>query len=155
MSSADLVKMSFSKKCFRNTIRVSNGLDPDQDRHSVGPDLGPNCFQRLSADDKICRYRVKSELTSEIFCSMKPPSCLFTLDNGLGNCLLKTCGIRHSLRFLLDVTVFGESWEKVYSTGQLPNTSFWNGKNMNMRESRKFCQRGSNLDNFLFSLLRE
>ena len=23
------------------------------DRMSVGPDLGPNCFQRLSADDKI------------------------------------------------------------------------------------------------------
>ena len=33
-------------------IRASNGLDPDQDRSSVGPDLGPNCLQRLSADDK-------------------------------------------------------------------------------------------------------
>ena len=33
-------------------IRVSNSLDPDQDRHYVGPDLGPNCLQRLSADDK-------------------------------------------------------------------------------------------------------
>ena len=28
-------------------IRVSNSLDPDQDRHVVGPDLGPNCLQRL------------------------------------------------------------------------------------------------------------
>ena len=27
-------------------IRVSKSLDPDQDRHSVGPDLGPNCLQR-------------------------------------------------------------------------------------------------------------
>ena len=42
----------FSKKSFRNTIRVSNSLDPDQARHFVGPDLGPNCLQRLSADDK-------------------------------------------------------------------------------------------------------
>ena len=25
-------------------IRVSNGLDPDQDRRSVGPDLGSNCL---------------------------------------------------------------------------------------------------------------
>ena len=25
---------------FFNTIRVSNSLDPDQDRHFVGPDLG-------------------------------------------------------------------------------------------------------------------
>ena len=42
----------FSKNSFRNTIRVSNGCDPDQERHSVGPDLDPNCLQRLSADDK-------------------------------------------------------------------------------------------------------
>ena len=32
-------------------IRVSNSLDSDQARHFVGPDLGPNCLQRLSADD--------------------------------------------------------------------------------------------------------
>ena len=36
-----------------NIIRMSNGLDPDQDLSSFGPDLGPNCLQRLSADDKI------------------------------------------------------------------------------------------------------
>ena len=35
------------KKELTNTIslRVSNGLDPDQDRHSVSPDLSPNCLQ--------------------------------------------------------------------------------------------------------------
>ena len=38
LSSADF----FSKISFWNTIRVSN---------SVGPDLGPNCLQRLSADN--------------------------------------------------------------------------------------------------------
>ena len=38
---------------------MSNGLDPVQDRHSVDPDLGPNCLQRLSADDK----RVKDNLS--------------------------------------------------------------------------------------------
>ena len=41
----------FSKFTFWNTIRVTNSVDPDQDRHSVGPDLVPNCLQRLSADD--------------------------------------------------------------------------------------------------------
>ena len=28
-------------------MRVSNCLDPDQDRHFVGPDLSPNCLQTL------------------------------------------------------------------------------------------------------------
>ena len=32
-------------------MRVSNSLDPDQAQHSVGPDLGPNCLQKLTADD--------------------------------------------------------------------------------------------------------
>ena len=32
---------------------VSNGLDPDQAWHVVRPDLGPNCMQRLSADNKL------------------------------------------------------------------------------------------------------
>ena len=55
LSSADFFsKSSFSKSFLRNTFRVSNGLDPDQDRLSVGPDLGPNCLQSLSADDKSC-----------------------------------------------------------------------------------------------------
>ena len=31
------------KKSFRNTIRVSSSLDPDHDRSSVGPCLGPKC----------------------------------------------------------------------------------------------------------------
>ena len=42
---------------FRNAFEVSNSLDPDQARHFVGPDLGPNFLQRLSADD-IRRQRV-------------------------------------------------------------------------------------------------
>ena len=43
-----------------NTIRVSNGLDLDQDRRSVGhdtfyrPDLGQNFLQSLLADDNHC-----------------------------------------------------------------------------------------------------
>ena len=39
---------------FFNTIRMSNSLDPDQAGCFVGPDLGPNCLQRLSIDDKSC-----------------------------------------------------------------------------------------------------
>ena len=53
LSSADFFQSYlFQKKYFRNTIRVSNGLNPDQNRRSVGPDLGRKRFQRLSADNK-------------------------------------------------------------------------------------------------------
>ena len=51
-------KLTFSKSCFRNTIRVSNSLDPDQAWHYVRPDMGPNCLQKLSADN-TSRQRVK------------------------------------------------------------------------------------------------
>ena len=37
---------------------MSNKLDPDQARRIVGPDLGPNCLQRFSADG-TGRQRVK------------------------------------------------------------------------------------------------
>ena len=30
-------------------------MDPDLDRHSVGPDLGPNCLQRLSTEGKLLK----------------------------------------------------------------------------------------------------
>ena len=43
-------KINFFKHSSRNTTRVPNTLNPDQDRRYVGPDLGPNCLQRLSAD---------------------------------------------------------------------------------------------------------
>ena len=33
----------------KNTIRVSNRLDQGKARHFVGPDLGLNCLQILSA----------------------------------------------------------------------------------------------------------
>ena len=37
------------------TVWIQSGpthsLDPDQARHKVGPDLGPDCLQRLSADN--------------------------------------------------------------------------------------------------------
>ena len=48
---ADFFKINFFEKFSEDTIRVSNSLDPDQAQHFVGPDLGPNCLQKLSADD--------------------------------------------------------------------------------------------------------
>ena len=60
MSAADFLSKSsfFSIIIFRNTIRVSNSLNADQARHCAGPDLGPNCLQRLLADD-TSKQRIK------------------------------------------------------------------------------------------------
>ena len=40
--------------------KLSNRLDPDQARYFVGPDLGPTCLQKLSADDTSKRRVNKS-----------------------------------------------------------------------------------------------
>ena len=45
----------FQNKLFLKTIRVSNILDQDQDRLSVGPDWVQTVCFRLSADDKSRR----------------------------------------------------------------------------------------------------
>ena len=61
LSSTDFSRSTFSKKSFRNNTSVSNGLDPDQGRHYVGPDLGLICLQRLSADESsLARNRERS-----------------------------------------------------------------------------------------------
>ena len=50
-------KLTFLKNYFMIYHFCVNSLDPDQDQHFVGPDLGPNCLQSLSADD-TSRQRV-------------------------------------------------------------------------------------------------
>ena len=49
------------KNSFTNIIRVSNSLDPGQAQNFVRPDLGPNCLQKLSADDTR-RQRINHDL---------------------------------------------------------------------------------------------
>ena len=46
-----MFKLIFFENSFRNTIRRFNSLDPDQALLFVGPDLGPNCLRKLSAED--------------------------------------------------------------------------------------------------------
>ena len=43
---------------------MSNRFDLDHDKLFVGPDLGPNCLQRLPADDKSPCTRSKTKQTS-------------------------------------------------------------------------------------------
>ena len=54
-------------KSLRNTIRMSNSLDPDQDRHSVGTDLGPNCLHVISRRQKsLARKELKVMLNTKL-----------------------------------------------------------------------------------------
>ena len=46
------------------TIRVSNSLYPDQNRHSVGTELGPNYLQRLLAEKERVGNIVNNEYKS-------------------------------------------------------------------------------------------
>ena len=53
--SADFLKIHFIKKLFQEHYQSVKQLwiQIRTDIHSVSPDLGPNCLQRLSADDKL------------------------------------------------------------------------------------------------------
>ena len=52
---------------------MSNGLSLDKDRHFVGPDLGTNCLQRLSEDNKSQQARKEFDTFF---------SCIYRLDTG-------------------------------------------------------------------------
>ena len=52
-----LEMLMWSLTCITAILSGMNSLDSDQARHFVGPDLGPNCLRRLSADD-TSRQRV-------------------------------------------------------------------------------------------------
>ena len=54
---------------------MSNSLDPDQARQFVGPDLGPNCLPRLSADD-TGRQRVKTWSAEKMDWNSNPQNIL-------------------------------------------------------------------------------
>ena len=74
-----------------NTIRVLNSLDPDQARCFVGPNLGPICLQRLSADNKSCHLLVKSDMKyTWMFCSLQSLRLVMCKDNTK----VHVCGIK-------------------------------------------------------------
>ena len=66
LSSADFFQNQLFRKILLGviTVTVSNNLDPDQARQNVGPDLGPNCLQRISAD----HTRINFDLNSLMDC---------------------------------------------------------------------------------------
>ena len=64
---------TFSKLFFfQKFISGSNCFNPDQDHHSVGPDLGLNCLQRLSVDDKSHRLQEKLMVENNLMLKESP-----------------------------------------------------------------------------------
>ena len=53
------------QKLFQENHQASNSFDQAKPRHLIKPDLGSNCLQWLSADDKS-RQGVKHTLTGQI-----------------------------------------------------------------------------------------
>ena len=56
----------FFQSIFQEHYQSVKRSVPDQDQRSVATDLGTNCLQRLSADNKSRRWQEKSEETLEI-----------------------------------------------------------------------------------------
>ena len=54
---------------------MSNSMDPEQDQHDIGPDLGSNYLQRLSADKKVTTSKVRIYLALVslvcIYCNLR------------------------------------------------------------------------------------
>ena len=59
-------KINFFKSSFWITIRESNGLYPDQDRRSVGSDLGPTVCKGYQQTSKVAADKERVRKFSEI-----------------------------------------------------------------------------------------
>ena len=65
------LKMIFLKILSGHTLSECQGVwIQDEDRHYVGPDLGPNCLEKLSAEDKILASKERGTIvwTLHSFC---------------------------------------------------------------------------------------
>ena len=52
----------FPKHFHMNIIRVLNCSDPDEDRCSVSPDMGSNCFAKVTAHHKNRCWQVEIKM---------------------------------------------------------------------------------------------
>ena len=63
----------FQNNSFRKAYKCQNNLDPDQDQYFVGPDLGPNFLQRLSADDKSPLFTSSDQESNTMYTDQTAP----------------------------------------------------------------------------------
>ena len=68
---------------FKTQSECKTILDPDQDRHPVGPDLDPNCLQRLSAHDQnVAAIKIRDD---QIDTCVLPMYALVEINNTFEN----------------------------------------------------------------------
>ena len=64
LSHADFFQNLLFQKILSGTLsECQKGLDPDQDRHTVGPDLVPNCWRCLQRSPEGKELRNKRKRT--------------------------------------------------------------------------------------------
>ena len=69
LSSTDFFfKIKFLKNSFRNSIRVSNSLDPDQDQQNAGPDLDQTVCKGYKPMSKVTAIKEKVKLLESCLC---------------------------------------------------------------------------------------
>ena len=108
LSSADFFsKFTFSKNSFRNTTRVPNGWDPDQDQHSVGPDLGLTCLQKLLL--ARIELTLNAPIATKIVCCSRLLKCLRSL-YGKQCGPRSDCSYRSSLFWVHPVCFYSDSF---------------------------------------------
>ena len=54
---------------------MPNGMDPDQDRHSVSTDLGPNCLQSNRQTTKIATRKERVKYEYNDICQLLTKEC--------------------------------------------------------------------------------
>ena len=72
-------------------------MDPNQDRHSVGPDLGPNCLKSLSADNIVFASKERVKI---FFLSLRHLSIFFL--NCQISVIISVCTLLGKLTLIVD-----------------------------------------------------
>ena len=74
---------------------MSNSLDPDQDQHFVGPDLGPNCLPRL----RMTKVTASKKGGYDVLQAINERTNLFRGRNTVKPCYIATIGKREFLGY--------------------------------------------------------
>ena len=76
-------KLTFITIFFQEHSQSVNSLDSDQNRQNGGPDLGPNCLQSLSLDDKS---RARKEFNFDFTACLCPKKVIIFIPVNLKVC---------------------------------------------------------------------